>query len=66
MSLHIFQMFIDGSPTVDDVKSSNKLTRQIKSHKLQYWTIEDTWISSSRNNDDDSVFLTESRERVSV
>ena len=41
-----------GSPTIGDVKSLNKLARQIKSQplKLQYWPL--TGDASYRNNDD--------------
>ena len=67
------------SPTIGDVKSLNKLARQIKSQpaKLQYWTLTGPLKiigfpdASYRNNDDASsqrgmtVFLAESRERSS-
>ena len=67
------------SPTVGDVKSLNKLARQIKSQpvKLQYWPLAGPLRilgfldGSHRNNDDGSsqrgmtVFLAESRERSS-
>ena len=65
------------SPTLGDVKSLNKLVRQIKSQpaKLQYWPLIGPLKilrfpdGSYRNNDDGSsqtgmtVFLAESRER---
>ena len=65
------------SPTVADVKSLNKLARQIKSQpvKLQYWPLTGPLKilgfpdASYRNNDAGSsqrsmtVFLAESRER---
>ena len=67
------------SPTVGDVKSLNKLARQIKSLpvELQYWPLTRPLRvvgypdASYRNNDDGSsqrgmtVFLAESRERSS-
>ena len=67
------------SPTVGDVKSLNKLARQIKSQpvKLQYWPLTEPLRilgfpdASYRNNEDGSsqrgmaVFLAESRERSS-
>ena len=67
------------SPTIGDVKSLNKVARQIKSQpfKLQYWPrtgplrILEFPDASYRNNDDGSsqrgmtVFLAESRERSS-
>ena len=67
------------SPTIGDVKSLNKLARQIKSQRvtLQYWPLTGPLgilgfpDASYRNNDDGSsqtsmtVFLTESRERSS-
>ena len=67
------------SPTIGDVKSLNKLARQINSQpvKLQYWSLTGPLRmlgfldASYRNNDDGSsqrgmtVFLAESRERPS-
>ena len=67
------------APTMGDVKSLNKVTRQIKSQpvKLQYWPLTRPLRilgfpdASQRNNDDGSsqrgmkVFLAESRERSS-
>ena len=67
------------SPTNGDVKSLNKLARQIKSQpvKLEYWPFTGPLRilgfpdASHRNNDDGSsqrgmaVFLAESRERSS-
>ena len=63
------------SPTLDDVESLNKMSRQIKSQpvELQYWplTILGFLDAPYRSNDDGSsqrdmtVFLTESRERSS-
>ena len=67
------------SPTIGDVKSLNKLARQIKSQpvKLHYWPLTGPLRilglpdASYRNNDDGSsqrsmtVFLAESRERSS-
>ena len=67
------------SPTIGDVKSLNKLSRQIKpqSVKLQYWPLTGPLRilgfhdASYRNNDDGSsqrsmtMFLAESRERSS-
>ena len=72
-----FQTSMTASPTNGDVKSFNKLARQIKSQpvKLQYWPLTGPLRTlgfpdaSYRNNDDDSsqrgmtVFLAESRER---
>ena len=66
-------------PTIGDIKSLNKLARQIKSQpvKLQYWPLTGplrilVFLDASfRNNDDGSsqrgmtVFLAESRERSS-
>ena len=67
------------SPTVGNVKSLNKLARQIKSQQVkhQYWPLTGPLRilgfpdASYRNNDDGSsqrgmtVFLAESRERSS-
>ena len=67
------------SPTIGDVKSLNKLARQIKSQpvKLQYWPLTGPlrilgFLDASHRNDDDgssqrgmTVFLAESRERSS-
>ena len=67
------------APTMGDVKSLNKVTRQIKSQpvKLQYWPLTRPLRilgfpdASQRNNDDGSsqrgmtVFLAELRERLS-
>ena len=67
------------SPTIGDVKSLNKLARQIKAQpvKLQYWPLRGPLRilgfldSSYRNNDGGSsqrgmtVFMAESRERSS-
>ena len=65
------------SPTIGNVKSFNKLARQIKPVKLQYWPLTGPLRilgfrdASCRNNDDGSsqrgmtVFLAESRERSS-